>query len=196
MTCPARTLGRFARDRRGAAGAEFALVLPLMLIFLLGILDVGYYAWQLNRAEKATQTGTRWAVATRMVPEDLIDYSFATDGGLEQGTLVPQGSFPTVTCTVSSCTQWGHDQASFDAIVARMQDIKSEIEPGDVQITYEWSGLGYAGDPNGPDVAPIVTVRLAGMTHTPMFSLLTGEVPLPTLAYSLTAEDSVGGFAN
>ena len=42
----------FLRDTRGASAAEFALVLPIMVIFLLGIMDVGFYAWTINRAEK------------------------------------------------------------------------------------------------------------------------------------------------
>ena len=45
----------FWSDSSGASASEFALVLPLMLIFLLGIMDTGFYAWQINRAEKATQ---------------------------------------------------------------------------------------------------------------------------------------------
>ena len=195
MSGPA-SLARFLRDDRGASAAEFALVLPIMLLFLIGILDVGFYAWQINRGEKAVQIGARWAVATDLVPTTLRTYSFATDGGIEQGTIVPQSSFPTVTCDSNGCSQWGYDGAAFSAIVTRMQDIKSEIEPADVSIEYEWSGLGYAGDPNGPDVAPIVTVRLVNMTYEPLTSLIFGTVNLPNFTYSLTAEDGVGSFAN
>lgn len=196
MTRALASIAHFARDTRAAAAAEFALVLPILIVFLLGILDVGYYAWQINRAEKAVQIGARWAVATDMVPSGLLNYSFAVSGGVPQGTPVPENAFPTVTCTAGSCTAWGYDQDSFDAIVSRMQEIKSEIEPADVRIEYSWSGLGYAGDPNGPDVAPIVTVRLVGMQHTPIYSLLIGTINLPEFAYSLTTEDSVGTYSN
>lgn len=189
-------LTRFLRHDRGATAAEFALVLPLMLLFLIGIMDVGFYAWQINRGEKAVQIGARWAVATDLVPATLKTYSFATDGGIEQGTIVPQSSFPKVTCDANGCSQWGYDSASFSAIVTRMQDIKSEIQPADVRIEYEWSGLGYAGDPNGPDVAPIVTVKLVNMQYQPLSSLIFGAVNLPDFAYSLTAEDGVGSFSN
>ena len=61
-------LGKLCRDRSGAGAAEFALVLPLFLMFLLGIIDAGRYMWEHNRAEKATQMGTRYAVVTDMVP--------------------------------------------------------------------------------------------------------------------------------
>lgn len=196
MTRALASITRFVRDTRAAAAAEFALVLPILIVFLLGIIDVGYYAWQINRAEKAVQIGARWAVATDMVPAGLVNYSFAVSGGVPQGTVVPQASFPTVTCDSAGCSAWGYNGTSFNTIVARMQEIKSEIEPADVRIEYSWSGLGYAGDPNGPDVAPIVTVRLVGMQHTPIYSLLIGTINLPEFAYSLTTEDSVGTYSN
>ena len=191
-----RALHAFLADQRGAAAGEFALVLPLVLIFLLGIVDVGYYAWTINRGEKATQIGARWAVATDLVPADLKNYSFAISGGIQQGTTVPEASLPPFTCTSTGCTQWGFDGAAFNAIRDRMQEFYPEIEDENIQLDYRWSGLGYAGDPNGPDVAPIVTVRLVNMQHRPIFSLLLGTVDLPDFAYSLTTEDSDGSFSN
>ena len=61
-------LRAFLRDGRGASAAEFALVLPLFLLFLLGTVDAGRYIWTVNEAEKATQIGARWAVATQLIP--------------------------------------------------------------------------------------------------------------------------------
>ena len=196
-------LRAFVRDPRGAVAAEFAMVVPIMIIFLLGILDVGYYAWAINRGEKATQMGARWAVATNMVPSDLAAYSFATSGGVPQGTTVPAADFPGVTCTSTGCTckatcGFGltRDADAFNAIVGRMQDFKGSIAPENVQIDYDYSGLGYAGDPNGPDVAPIVTVSLVNMEHRPLYGLLIGSVDLPDFAYSLTSEDGEGTYSN
>lgn len=190
------SIRQFARDTRAAAAAEFALILPILIIFLLGIIDVGYYAWQINRAEKAVQIGARWAVATDMVPANLVNYSFAVSGGIPAGTPVPLSSFPTVTCDNSTCTAWGYNGTAFNSIVTRMQAIKTGITPANVRIEYSWSGLGYAGDPNGPDVAPIVTVKLVNMQHTPIYSLIIGTISLPEFAYSLTTEDSVGNYSN
>ena len=219
-----RRLTSFIGDVRGAIAAEFALVLPLLIIFLLGIMDVGYYAWALNQGEKATQMGARWAVTTDMIPGGQIGctgnqtpglrcYSFAVDADpiVPQGTPVPSTSFPSFTCSkpdensplscpCPSCPfSTAVDQSSrdsFDAIVSRMQDFKTTIQPDDVRIDYSWSGLGYSGDPNGPDVAPIVTVRLVNMQHRPLFGLLIGSVDLPDFAYSLTFEDGEGTYSN
>ncbi|MBY6127093.1 pilus assembly protein [Qipengyuania aquimaris] len=198
-----RKISAFVRNTKGAMAAEFALVLPILIIFLLGIMDVGYYAWAINRGEKATQMGARWAVATDMIPSGLATYSFASQGGISQGTVVPISAFPGVTCRNTGCTCNGScsfgttaNTAAFDAIVSRMQDFKHNIEPANVEVEYSWSGLGYAGDPNGPDVAPIITVRLVNLEHNPLYGILIGSVDLPDFAYSLTAEDGEGTFSH
>ena len=194
----------FLRDRTAAIAAEFALVLPIMILFLLGIMDVGYYAWAINQGEKATQMGARFAVATDIVPSGLASYSFASDGGIPQGTVVSATAFPGLICTSTACTCKGQSCAfgttrngtAFTNIVNRMRRVKPDITEANVRIDYDWSGLGYSGDPNGPDVAPIVTVRLVNMQHRPLYGILIGSVDLPDFAYSLTAEDSEGTFAH
>lgn len=212
------TLRHFTRDVRGAGAAEFALVLPLMLLFLFAIIDVGRFVWAYNEAEKATQVGARWAVATNMVPSDLIDYSFAVDGGIPQGTPVPSSAFPGVRCTSGGCqcvtdenicpgSTGGTcdfdpnttDADAFNAIVARMQLQKPDITAGNVVIDYCNSGLGFSGDPHGPDVAPIITVRLQNMTFSnPMTLMVFGSPSLnmPSARYSLTMEDGQGDDAH
>ncbi len=198
----------FLRNDSGGPAAEFALVLPIFLIFFLGIIDVGLYAWNINRAEKATQVGARHAVVTDMVASGLANYKFATTGGIPQGTTVPQSAFPGMTCTgtatTATCTCTAActfpttaNGIAFGNIVGRMKGIMNTIEPANVRVDYDWSGLGFAGDPNGPDVAPIVTVTVQNLTFTPLtFQLFGGTVTLPTLSYSLTSEDGEGTFAN
>jgi hypothetical protein len=193
-------------DETGGPAAEFALVLPLALMFLFGIIDVGRYMWDVNEAEKATQTGTRWAVATDVIASGLTDYSFAVDGGILQGEQIDQSAFPGVICTAAGCQcvaggtcdfDLDIDSDAFDALVDRMAQIKPGIGSENVEVRYSWSGLGYAGDPNGPDVAPLVTVRLTDMEFAPLFAqLFGGEVSLPDYAYSLTMEDGHGEFSH
>ena len=77
-----------------------------------------------------------------------------------------------------------------------MDSIYPEISPGDLQVIYSDSGVGYAGDPTGPDVAPLVTVRLSGMRFQPITLFSLASVALPEVRSSLTFEDGIGSQSN
>jgi len=58
-------LVRFVRgrqDERGQALVEFALLLPLMLLIITGLLDVARAVWQENTLAYAAREGTRYAI--------------------------------------------------------------------------------------------------------------------------------------
>src|SRR3546814_20253095 len=73
-----------------------------------------------------------------------------------------------------SCTSWGYNGTAFTNIVGRMATMMPEIQAANVAIDYENVGLGYARDPNAPDVAPLVRVRLTGLRFTPTLHTLFG----------------------
>lgn len=186
------------RDARAASAAEFAMVLPLLLLFIFGLIDVGRLMWTWNRAEKATQMGARFAIVTNMVPATLATQNFALSNGVPGGSPVPTSAFSTTTCDNVGCTNgWGYDAAAFNAVVARMRLMMPTITAANVVIDYENVGLGYAGDPNGPDVAPLVTVRLQNMTFRPLsLFLFNGTFNLPDFRTALTLEDGAGTVSN
>jgi Flp pilus assembly protein TadG len=193
------------RDSRGASAAEFALVLPLFLLFLLGIIDAGRFMWEYNKAEKATQMGTRYAVVTDMVlGQSFEDYSFAISDGILAGNPVPASNFTAATCDDSACNCTGsacgavtYDSTAFTNIVDRMAAFYPPIAAENVTVEYRNVGLGYAGDPNGPDVAPLVTVRLTGLQFQPITTMLFGgALTMPSFAAALTLEDGSGTVAN
>jgi hypothetical protein len=202
-------LVRLMRDRSGGGGAEFTLVLPLVILFLFGIIDTGRFMWSYNQAEKATQMGVRYAVATDLVPSGLSTHSF-TAGGVPAGSAVPSSSsggtdwFGTATCTSTGCTCTGtagvcgtHNSTAFENIVTRMQAIYGPITSNRVEVQYRNVGLGFAGDPNGPDVAPLVTVRLTGMTFRPLtFMFFKANLTMPDFRAALTLEDGTGTGSN
>jgi len=209
-----RRLAPLLVDRRASSAAEFAMVLPLLLILLLGVIDVGRLMWTWNRAEKATQMGVRYAVATDMVPNGLAAYSFVVSGGLTQGDAIPQSAFGGASCLVNagavscSCKSGGtcpsplvsnsaNALTAFNNIVNRMQLFMPEIASGNVTVDYDYSGLGYAGDPNGSDVSPLVRVSLKQLTFRPLlFRFFAGTITLPSFSAALTMEDGQGTTSN
>ena len=201
---------RFRSDQSGMA-AEFALVLPLFLVLLLGTIDIGFYAFRFNSAEKATQIGARWAAVTNPVAQELATESYVNsviDGqDVGQGDRIPRADFSiicsadenTCDCTGADCMRASYtkDDAAFTLLSTRMQQILPAIADENIQIEYAGSGLGFAGNPNGPDAAPLITIRLTGMNYQSIIlSPLGSSVGLPDFAYSLTAEDSQGTTSN
>lgn len=204
------------RDRGGASAAEFALVLPLLMILTLGTIDFGRYMWEVNQAKKAAQYGVRWAVVTDPVEGAIATESFLNKsvGGvtLTQGDPIPAGALGTITCNNASCTcttppclatATNYQAGSFAAIVQRMQAVDPRVDAAEVEVIYEGSGLGFAGDPNGADVSPLVTVRIkdaandgTGRDFLPISFMLLGAVDMPDVRATLTAEDLSGSDSN
>ena len=202
------TFRALLQDRGAASAAEFALVLPLLLVLLFGIIDGGRWLWAYNQAEKATQAGIRYAVVTNPIADGLAAADYLGVGGLTQGDIIPRDEFGKIECTSTACcvapatctapypALGTFNSIAFNAIVARMQAINPAVEPENVLISYEGSGLGYAGDPNGMDISPLVTVKLTGMTFQPITTLLFATLTMPDFAATLTAEDSTGTASN
>lgn len=186
---------KLLRNQRAASAVEFALVLPILILFLLGIIDVGRYMWILNRAEKATQMGVRYAVVSDPVA-NVVNTDFVGSYSIPGGDVVPNSVFDKAVCTnTGSCTVTGsasgvtgRDGLAFTAIVNWMRNFYPDIAPSNVSVTYENVGLGYSGDPTGPDVSPLITVEVSGLTFNPVILLGFG-ITLPPIRASLTLED-------
>lgn len=203
------TLAALLADRRGASAAEFALVLPLALLFLFGIIDAGRYAWLLNQLEKGAQEGVRYAVVTDVVPIGLNTYN--TVGVTCNGTALRPAdricaeALGTITCTASGCTctrapcpaLGASSSAAFQNIARRVARF-APVQSDNVSVSYSGSGIGFAGDPAATDagdplsdIAPLVTVAISGVEMRAML-LFGGAVDMPQVTSSMVLEDGTG----
>jgi hypothetical protein len=204
------TVARLLRSRRAASAIEFALVAPLLIFLLFGVIDGGRWLWEVNRSEKATQAGARFAVVTDPVTSGLVTADYMGVGGLTQGDVIPKSAFGKVVCGSGGCCSGNltctspypalgtFDSSAFQRIVDRMAAMNPEITAANVRISYAGSGLGYAGDPdpNRMDVSPLVTVELTGLQFRPLFLASMAGFTMPSFATTLTAEDSDGNQSN
>jgi len=202
----------FLRDERGGGAVEFALVLPFLMLMLFGIIDCGRWLWYYNMASKATQAGARVAAVTQIIPSGLASKSYVGEvvGGvtLTQGDVIPASALPTITCSKSggavscncpSCsglTLTPYNATGWNSIISQMQKMYPGIADTNVTVEYRGSGVGYAGDPGGMDVSPLVTVRLKQLTFRPITGFLIATMTMPEFATTLTAEDAVGTVSN
>lgn len=196
-------LASLHRDRRAAVGAEFALVLPVVIFFLFGIIDAGRFMWELNRAEKATQMGARMAIVTDPLSPGLIAANYTT-GTVKAGDLIPASALGTVLCTSTVCTcevapcpltSEPVAPAFTTVLVARMAQIYPRITAANVQVRYSGSGFGYASS-DTMEVSPLITVSLTGINFDFVSALGLADVTMPAARATLTAEDASGTFSN
>lgn len=201
----------FLAAEGASSAAEFGLVLTPLLALLCGAVDGGRYLWECNQAEKATQVGARVAVVTDLIPGGLGATTFVgkTIGTvtLTQGDVVPADAIGTVSCSkpdgtlACSCDTCDKGltltplvSTGWDKIVERMRLLAPDIQESDIRVEYSGSGLGFAGDPNGPDISPLVTVKIEGVRFKPLSTMAfsTMSIPLPKFQTTLTAEDVAG----
>lgn len=211
---------RQLRWTSGASAAEFALVLPVFVVLLFGIIDGARFAWEYNKAEKATQVGARVAVVTNVLSTSLRDEDYAgqTAGGttIGAGDRIPAEALGTVKCNNTGCTcetapcpssLGTFDSATFnDILVERMAQIHPAIQPENVEVRYSGSGFGFAGtEATGGgggsateqmEVSPLITVTLTGLEFKPITALLLASISMPAFSTTLIAEDSVGSYSN
>lgn len=185
-----RHLLRLARDERGAAAAEFGLVCLVFVSMLLAVIDMGRLAWTINAAKAATREGVRLAVVSPMISTYMADYDGS--GTLGGGAVVPDMTF---VCSGAGSTCAGPGDAGFDsttfaAVLAKMQAYDPDITAANVVITYRHVGLGKVGNPFAPDMEPLVTVSLTGMTFQSAALQVVGVAPftLPNMASTLSGE--------
>jgi TadE-like protein len=218
MTAPSRI--SLWHDQAGAVFAEFAIMLPVIVLVVCGSVDFIFAFYQWNAAVKAVEVGARIAAVSDPVAPGLNQFSNqAVLNGAMPGTVMP--AF-IVTCRKESCTCVGacvglvensfNEQAMHRIVFGRgkracgqgnasyymigMCDILPAITPNNVVIVYKQTGLGYAGRPGGP--LPTIQVSLENMDFRLFFlnSLLGAHIAMPLITTTITAEDLCSGVGS
>jgi len=185
-----RPLTSLAREEHGSTAAEFGLICLVFISMILGVIDMGRLAWRINTAKAATREAVRYAVVNPMISTYMATYDGA--GTLGAGSIVPNMTF-TCSGATSSCTGpggSGFDTTTFNAMLAKMQAYDGDIDAANVVVTYRQVGLGVVGNPYGPDMDPLVTVSLTGLTFQSAALQIFGVAPfsLPDMASTLSGE--------
>jgi Flp pilus assembly protein TadG len=107
-------LRRLARDDRAQSLVEFALVLPIFLLVVTGLIDVARAVWQENTLAYAAREGTRYAIVH----------------GTAGSPIAWTGSNATNTCSNSSVN--ATCQPVFDAVT------NAAIGVPNVAVTVTW----------------------------------------------------------
>lgn len=195
----------FVAKEDGAALVEAALVMPILLLIMFGLMELGLYFWNASLAGKAVQLGVRRAIVSDAVavgpgldPAESEGYWDGLPPGLrcfpaprETG---PCPSFSVECDTVRRCDCTGGGcRFTFAAerlspILQAMQAVMPSLRAENLRIGYATNGLGYVGRP--VPVPVDVTVSLIGVTYRPILlgDLMGSVLPLRASA-RLPGED-------
>lgn len=108
---PFRFIRRLERDQKGSSVVEFALILPVLMIALMGLVDYGMMVFANNELENAARTGAQYALQGPTTADDDAGIEAAARAALSDDTgvtvaisracLCPDG---TATACSDTCT--------------------------------------------------------------------------------------------
>ena len=191
----------FLTDRAGAVMAEFALSGIFIIIVLMSIVELSSALWVWNSAAKAVQTGARLAAVSAPVSSDLATMT-GLEGGATPGSPMPYFirvcNGATTTCSGGTYSvaamNWivyGSDGVCNSTTGVRgICDLYPRIQPQNIVITYEQTGMGFAGRPGGP--VPSITVRVQDLQFpTPVLGIFSGlaNLTMPPFQTTVSGED-------
>jgi hypothetical protein len=188
-------LRSFARRKDGASLAEFAMILPILLLFIFGTLEIGYLMWQFQQGEIAAKRAVRIA-ATRslLAPGSIPDCGPAQPGNAVAGTECASIADYSVWATCrGDGSGGGACGADLPAVAAEIARFYPRAEPGNIVIQFSGGGMGFVG--LGHPV-PVVTVRFEGVKFEwVVLGTLANlaAVDMPTMSASAAAEDLRNG---
>jgi Flp pilus assembly protein TadG len=96
------------RREEGAALFEFALLMPILVILLLGIIEFGWLFAQMNEIRHVAQEGARWGAVSHPDVNSVGSENWGDIGARACGAAnLPGGSTVTVTGSAGSGVKGG-----------------------------------------------------------------------------------------
>jgi Flp pilus assembly protein TadG len=154
-----RTL-RLLGARRGSAGVEMALVLPLLLGLMCGSVELGNYFLSEHKLLKAVRDGARFASRQSFASYDCADGTVASDVSDATKELVRTGVASGGTDLLAN---W--NTATFEMSVECFSQVVTGKDADGADINESMGGI-YSGSTNG---APVVTVT-ASVPYRPVLA--------------------------
>lgn len=159
------------RQVQGAAAAEMALLLPVVMLLLFGGFESGHFIWTQHKLTEAVRNGARYAAR---LPVEL----YCIDGG-----AVVSGA--TIT-TIKNVTRTGDIAGIGTVAVPSWSDAQVDVhvDCGAFVDTGIYEDLGMA--------APIVTVEATGVAYPSLFGRL--GVIEPSITMTAKSSAAVTGL--
>jgi len=155
-----RTLLRLARDRRGNAAVEMAMVTPLLLILMFGCIELGNYFWNEHTLLKAVRDGARFAArqsfnyygcsgspdTTNVVTptQNVVMYGYLSGTDKLTPNIAAANVAVTQSCTTTAGTQTMQGLYRNDANGAHVVAVTATVTYRPViAVALGFSGVGY-----------------------------------------------------
>jgi Flp pilus assembly protein TadG len=87
------------RQRRGAAAVEAAVVLPVLMIFIAGIVDIGRLPKYADTLTNAARIGAQYGCTSTTTAADTTSIKAMVNAEISNENLTVTGTNPTITIT-------------------------------------------------------------------------------------------------
>lgn len=158
---------RFALGTSGSAGAEFALILPMLVILLFGGAEAGHFVWTQHKLTEAVRDGARYASRLPV----------AGDNGVCDGDTVTISTEQLDNVILLTRTGQLNNTSARPVVAgwtAAQVNVSVDCDADNFVNTGIYTDLGDTDGSGTADAGPLVTVVATGVAYPTLFNGLAG----------------------